>query len=293
MYLNPKHSHKIAFFPADRMFSMKWHDVNLPEAQVLVLNFEADNYVLPEFVKKMRTLKVLIVTNYGSSPVELSNFQLLDSLSHLKRIRLERISVASIIINNRIQLESLRKISLFMCSIGEAFRNCPLFISEAFPNLEEMNIDFCNDLVEMPDELCSLIHLKSLCITNCHKLSALPEEIGKLFNLEVLRLRSCRGLNKLPGSFKNLEKLILLDISGCICIEELHFGEMSSLKKINVEQCSGLQILPSSTNLEQLEEVICDEDKKALWETVLPSSKIRVLKQEGKLETDSEILIES
>lgn len=292
MYLNPKHSHQIAFFPADGMFSMKWYDVNLPEAQVLVLNFEANNYVLPEFVKKMRTLKVLIVTNYGSFPVELSNFQLLDSLSHLKRIRLERISIASIT-NNRIQLESLRKLSLFMCSIGEAFSNCPLLISDAFPNLEEMNIDYCNDLVQMPEELCDLYHLKRLCITNCHKLSALPEKIGKLFNLEVLRLRSCTGLNGLPGSFKNLEKLNLLDISGCICIEELHFGEMSSLRKINMEQFSRLQKLTPPTNLERLEEVICDEDTKALWEPFLPSSKIRVLKQEGKLETDSEILIES
>ena len=248
------------------------HNIELSEVEVLVLNFNTQNYGLPEFVDTMDKLKVLIVTNHGFLPAELCNIQLLDTLSNLKRIRLGRISISSIT-KNLVQLKSLKKISLFMCNIGQAFSNCSLQISDALPYLEEMNIDYCNDLVELPVVLCALVNLKKLSITNSHKLSALPEEIGQLVNLEVMRLRSCTDLAMLPGSSTNLKKLNFLDIADCFSIKELpeDFGGMSSLKKINMRQCSRLRELPLSVwDLEQLEEVVCDEDTGDLWEPFLP-----------------------
>ncbi|CAB4317860.1 unnamed protein product [Prunus armeniaca] len=253
----------------DGVFSGKWHNMQVPEVEVLVLNFQTENYALPESVENMDKLKALIVTNYGFLPAELSNFQLLSSLSNLKRIRLERISILSIT-KNPIELKSLQKISLFMCNIGQAFSNCSIPISSAFPNIEEMNIDYCHDLVELPAELCGLSQLKKLSVTNCHKLSALPEEIGKLTKLEVLRLKSCTDLVKLPGSMKNLKKLDFLDISDCFSIRELpeDIGDISNLRKINMRQCLRLEELPLSVlDLEQLKEVICDEETKYLWES--------------------------
>ena len=168
----------------------------------------------------MDNLKVLIVTNHGSSPAELSNFHLLDSLPNLKIIRLERVSIPSIT-KKSIWLKSLEKISLFMCSIGQAFSNFSFDISDALPNLEELNIDYCNDLVGLPDTICNLFRLKKLSITNCHKLSALPKDIGKLDMLEVLRLRSCTDLVKLPCSIMDLGSLSFLDISDCFSMVEL------------------------------------------------------------------------
>ncbi|KAL6273772.1 hypothetical protein ACE6H2_024464 [Prunus campanulata] len=200
--------------------SSKWHNMDLPKAEVLVLNFQTENYDLPKFVKKMSKLKVLIVTNYGVLQADLSNFKLLGSLPNLKRIRLERISIPSIS-EKSMQLKGLQKISLFMCSIGQAFSNSSIQILEAFPNLVDLNIDYCNDLVELPAKLCDLIHLKKLSITNCVKLSTLPDEIGKLDDLEVLRLRSCTDLERLPDSIKNLSKLNLLDMYYCFNIKEL------------------------------------------------------------------------
>ncbi|XP_016651749.1 PREDICTED: probable disease resistance protein At5g66900 isoform X1 [Prunus mume] len=253
----------------DGVFSGKWHNMQVPEVEVLVLNFQTENHALPESVENMDKLKALIVTNYGFLPAELSNFQLLSSLSNLKRIRLERISILSIT-KNPIELKSLQKISLFMCNIGQAFSNCSIPISSAFPNIEEMNIDYCHDLVELPAELCGLSQLKKLSVTNCHKLSALPEEIGKLTKLEVLRLKSCTDLVKLPGSMKNLKKLDFLDISDCFSIRELpeDIGDISNLRKINMRQCLRLEELPLSVlDLEQLKEVICDEETKYLWES--------------------------
>ncbi|ONH96589.1 hypothetical protein PRUPE_7G138800 [Prunus persica] len=272
----------------DGAFSKKWPNMQLPKAEVLVLNFETNSYDLPEFVTKMDKLKVLIVTNFSFLPAELNNFQLLGSSSNLKRIRLERISIPSISKNIK-QLESVQKISLFMCSIGQAFGKGSINILDALPNLGEMDIDCCHELVELPVEVCDLIHLKKLSITNCHNLSALPEKIGKLLSLEVLRLRSCTDLLELPSSIRNLKKLNFLDISFCFSITQLpeHIGEICSLKKLNMRQCSRLQDLPASVlDLEQLKDVICDEETELLWEPFLPFLKnihIKVVKEDNNL----------
>ncbi|TQD81079.1 hypothetical protein C1H46_033389 [Malus baccata] len=272
----------------DGMFSGEWQSVHVPQVEVLVLNFKTENNALPEFVEKIGNLKVLIVTNYGFLPTGLSNFDLLGSLSNLKRIRLERISIPSIT-KNFVLLKSLRKISLFMCKIGQAFCNCSIKISDAWPSLEEMNIDYCHDLVSLPAELCDFVYLKKLSITNCHKLSALPDKIEKLENLEVLRLRSCTDLVSLPGSIEKLNKLYFLDIYNCISIKELpeNIGEMSGLRKINMGQCWRLEELPLSVwDLDQqLEEVICDAGTEYLWKPFLASfrDKIKVAKEKTNL----------
>ncbi|XP_009335764.2 probable disease resistance protein At5g66900 isoform X2 [Pyrus x bretschneideri] len=252
----------------DEGFSTKWHSMQMPDVEVLVLNFQTKNYALPESVVNMGKLKTVIVTNYGFLPAELSNLQLLSSLPFLKRIRLERISIPSIT-KNSIKLASLKKISFFMCKIGQAFNDCSFSISSTFPNLEELNIDYCSDLKELPAEVCDLSKLEKLSVTNCHKLSALPEGIGKLQNLELLRLRSSTKLLKLPTSMKNLGKVKFLDISDCFSIKVLpeDIGGMSSLREINMRQCSRLQELPPSVmDLERLEKVVCDEETKYLWE---------------------------
>nr|XP_011464497.1 PREDICTED: probable disease resistance protein At5g66900 isoform X3 [Fragaria vesca subsp. vesca] len=272
----------------DGNFSSKWPNMQLPQAEVVILNFQSKKYALPTFLEKMDKLKVLIVTKYGLLPGELDNFPLLGSLLHLKRIRFERISIPSIS-KSPVQLESLEKISLFMCKIGQAFSNCAVKLVDLLPNVVEMNIDYCNDLVELPAMLCDLISLKKLSITNSHKLSALPEEIGKLVNLEMLRLRSCTDLSEFPDSIQSLINLTYLDISDCFSIKELpeHIGGMRSLEVLNMRQCSRLQELPTSVlNLEQLKEVICDEETRVLWEpflSVLKYTHVRVVKDDINL----------
>ena len=222
----------------------------------------------------MVKLKVIIITNYGFFPAELSNFQLLMSLPNLKRIRFEKVSIPSLC-NASVPLSSVNKISLFMCNIGQAFGNSTIQVSKSLRSLMEINIDYCNDLVELPTRLCEVTSLKKLSITNCHKLSALPEGIGNLVNLEVLRFRSCTELSKLPGSIRNLHKLRILDISGCLSIIKLpeHIGELHNLEEIHMEKCLNLhkQLPPSTVHLTQLKLVICDEERAKLWEPIKES----------------------
>ncbi|KAF3944226.1 hypothetical protein CMV_029281 [Castanea mollissima] len=255
----------------DEFFLSNWCNIQAPKVEVLVLNFQTQNYTLPKFMEKMDELKVLIINNYGFFHSEISNFQLLGSLPNLKRIRLEKVSISSLC-KTYAPLKTMKKISLFMCNIGKAFENCTIQVSDALPNLTEINIDYCNDLEELPVGLCNIVPLKKLSITNCHKLFALPEEIGKLVNLEVLRLRSCTDLLELPDSIRSLHKLSILDISNCLSIMKLpkHIGEMCNLKELNMKGCLRLrtQFPESIMDLKQLKLVVCDEERARLWDPI-------------------------
>ena len=114
----PLTSYRILF--ADELFLSSWCNIQAPKVEVLILNFQTQNYSLPDFMFKMDKLQVLMITNYGYFPAELRNFQLLKSLPNLKTIRLEKVSIPSLC-KAPVLLKSLKKISLFMCNIGQAF----------------------------------------------------------------------------------------------------------------------------------------------------------------------------
>lgn len=251
----------------DETFSFNWGYIQAPEVEVLVLNFRAKNYVLPVFMDKMDKLKVLIAMNDSIYPAEVSNFQLLYSLSNLKRIRLEKVSVPSFSTSS-FQLKNLRKISLVMCNISQAFEKGANKMSDIFPNLLEINIDYCDDLMELSEGLCDVVQLMKLSITNCHKLRALPEGIGKLVNLEVLKLTSCADLMALPETIGSLSQLTILDISDCLSIENMpiRIGELHNLTKLYMRGCSGCSLPSTITKLQHLKDVICDEETAYQWE---------------------------
>lgn len=253
----------------DENFSSNWHGVQFPKVEVLVLNFETRTYNLPPFIEQMSQLKTLIVTNNGFFPAKLNNFQLC-SLLNLKRINLERISVTSIFTAN-LQLPNLRKISLIMCDIGDAFENSAAKMPYMWPKLVEMNIEYCNDLVEVPAEICDLVDLKRLSICYCHELVALPEELGRLTNLEVLKLHSCTKLAELPKSIVKLNKLVSLDVYDCVGMDYLptEMDQLCSLKTLCMGSRLGFFKLPDSLQkLVKLEDVVCDEETACLWESV-------------------------
>lgn len=245
--------------------------MQIPNAKVLLLNFNQieKEYKLPELMKKMDELRALIVTNYGFYSTELTNFSVLSSLSNLRRIRLEKVSIPTLC-NTATELKNLEKISLVMChKIDQAFAMSTMEVKEMFPKLREINIDYCNDLVELPEGFCHLDRLNKLSITNCHKLSALTEEIGILENLEVLRVRACTSVSGLPESVASLHKLRVLDITDCFRMKNFPngIGQVDSLREIHMRGCSNVCELPSSVaNLVDLEKVICDEDNAIRWE---------------------------
>ncbi|CAN6910963.1 unnamed protein product [Brassica oleracea] len=172
--------------------------MDCPNVEALVLNLSSTSYALPNFIATMMELKVVIIINHGIGPAKLTNLSCLSSLPNLKRIRLEKISITLVdILLSR--LGSLEKLSLFMCSFSEVSYNIEeIAIPEALPSLQEIDINCCYDLEQLPDWVSEVVSLKKLSITNCGKLSVLPKAIGNLSNLEVLRLCSCINLCELP-----------------------------------------------------------------------------------------------
>ncbi|XP_014506475.2 probable disease resistance protein At5g66900 [Vigna radiata var. radiata] len=258
----------------DENISSCWSHMHPTQAKVLILNLRVNQYSFPESMKKMRKLKALIITNYNSHPSELTNIELLGSLSNLKRIRLERIAVLS----SFVTLKSLRKLSIYM---SQAFQNGILLTSDAFPNLVDLNIDYCKDMVVLPSGLCYITPLKKLSVTNCHKLLALPQEIGKLVHLELLRLSSCTDLEALPESIGRLQNLRHLDISNCISLSNLpeDVGKLFNLRNLRMINCERCELAYSVVNLVNLKTVSCDEETATSWEgfkAMLPNLLIEV-----------------
>ncbi|OMP02093.1 Disease resistance protein [Corchorus olitorius] len=243
----------------DETFSkVNWGNIQAPYVEVLVLNFRTKNYTLPTFMDKMHKLKVLIVTNNGLHAAELSNFLVLSSSSNLKRIRLEK-----------------------------AFKNGTRKMSDVFPNLLEIDIDYCDDLKELTDGFCDLVQLMKLSITNCHKLSALPEDIGKLINLQVLRLSSCTDLKALPDTIETLSQLNILDISDCFRIRKLpiQIGKLHNLSKLYMRGCN-CELPSTIRELQNLRDVICDEETADQWDSfksILTDLKVTVRKEDINL----------
>ncbi|XP_054823428.1 probable disease resistance protein At5g66900 [Prosopis cineraria] len=251
----------------DETSTSDWGSSQLMEIVVLLLNVRTKQYSLPKFTAKMSSLKVLTCTNYGFHTSELENFEILGSLSNLKRVRLEKVSVPPLG-----TLKSLQKLSLYMCDTSQAFGSSKIPIYDSLPMLAELNIDYCKDMVELPSGLCDIKTLKKLSVSNCHKFSTLPQEIGRLENLEVLRLNSCTDLGAIPDSIGGLSKLSILDISNCISLRNLPegIGSLRSIEKLHMTGCSRCELPDSVMKLEHLKSVTCDEETAVSWEVFRP-----------------------
>ncbi|KVI01725.1 Disease resistance protein [Cynara cardunculus var. scolymus] len=248
-------------------FASRWCNMEVPEVEVLVLNLMSKTYTLPYFFEKMQKLKVLNVTNYGLYPTEFENFHLLGCLSNLTRIRLERVTISSLS-GPTLALVNLQKISFIMCKIGNAFEKLSSEHPNIWPRLVEIEMDYCQDLLEFPAILCSSVHLKNVSITNCNEMCGISEEFGKLTSLETLSLCSCTKLEKLPESVTRLEKLSIVDISDCLSLSELpkEIGKLSGLRTINMKGCTGVHEIPTSVKELSNTQVICNEEISYQWQ---------------------------
>ncbi|KAL3722207.1 hypothetical protein ACJRO7_034558 [Eucalyptus globulus] len=247
------------------LFSTPWPNLELPKVEALVLNFQDDvqstTYALPKFIEKANKLKALIVTNHNFFLAELRNFHVLGS--NLRRIRFQRVTVPFLSMGN-LRLHSLKKDIFFMCYISQTSTSNDAKISDAMPNLVELDIDYCDDLVTLLDDICEIKPLKKLSITNCHNFSALPKQIGQPVSLEVVELNSCITLLQLPSSIRSLQNVRLLDICDCLKLRALpdQIGQMVKLERINIRGCPKWSGLPRSiVNLRNLKKVICEKEK--------------------------------
>ncbi|KAF2571183.1 hypothetical protein F2Q70_00001938 [Brassica cretica] len=134
-------------------------------------------------------------------------------------------------------------------------------------NLEEMDLNQCTSLVELPSSIGKASNLKKLDLVHCSSLVQLPSSIGDNTNLQNLDLSNCSSLVELPSSMDNLINLEKVNLSHCsslvkfTCshVRELNLahcstlvelapstGTLSSLEKLDLSHCSSIVELPSS-----------------------------------------------
>ncbi|KAL0792068.1 hypothetical protein Bca101_063445 [Brassica carinata] len=251
----------------DDSFTSCWVEMNCPNVEVLVINLYSSNYALPNFIATMKKLKVVMIMNHSLEPTKLTNLSCLSSLPNLRRIRFEKVSITLLDIP-KLDLNSLEKLSLWLCHFDEALNESEFDVSVTLlQSLQEIEIDYCYNLVDIPHWISQVVSLKKLSITNCNKLCRLFEAICNLRNLEMLRVISCSNLFELPESIKILSNLRFLDVSGCFQLKKLplEIGKLQKLKKISMRDCYRCELPDSVKNLEDLE-VKCDEGTVFLWE---------------------------
>ena len=125
------------------------------------------------------------------------------------------------------------------------------------PNLEELDIRYCENLIEIHEAIGSLEKLKYWDLEGCKKLQILPSSF-RLKSLEFISLDYCVSLETLPDlCAPNLEAL---GIRYCENLIEIHeaIGSLEKLKYWNLNGCKKLQILPSSFRLKSLEFISLD-----------------------------------
>uniref|UniRef100_A0A0D9Y0Y7 RPW8 domain-containing protein n=1 Tax=Leersia perrieri TaxID=77586 RepID=A0A0D9Y0Y7_9ORYZ len=261
-----------------------WFQMSFPKAEVLILNFASSVYYLPPFIATMQNLKALVLINYGTVSATLDNLSAFTTLSDLRSLWLEKITLPPLP-KTTIPLKNLRKISLVLCELTNSLRGSKMDLSMTFPRLSNLTIDHCIDLKELPSSICEISSLESISISNCHDLTELPYELGKLHCLSILRVYACPALRGLPPSVCSLKRLKYLDISQCIDLRDLpeELGHLTSLEKIDMRECSRLRSLPrSSSSLKSLGHVVCDEETALLWreaEQVIPDLRVQVAEE--------------
>lgn len=257
------------------MNEMDWPRMEFPKAEVLILNFSSNIYFLPPFIENMPKLRALIVINHSTSNAELRNFSVFSSLTKLRSLWLERVSVPPLS-ETTVSLYNMRKVSLVLCKINNSLDPSTVDLPQIFPCLSELTIDHCDDLFELPLSICRVGSLKNLSITNCHSLQMLPANLHKLSSLEILRMYACPNLRMLPQEICQLGRLKYLDISQCVNLTRLpeDIGNLGTLEKIDMRECEQIRRVPkSASSIKSLKTVICDDELSFWWEDVVKPRK--------------------
>ena len=121
------------------------------------------------------------------------------------------------------------------------------------PNLENLDLTSCKNLVEIDESFGSLEKLKSWNLTDCRKLQILPSQL-RLKSLDFFALSHCSRLEKLPNFHPEMEclKTLYLNWSG---IREVpsSIEHLTKLFELSLENCKNLRDLPDSIyKLQQL-----------------------------------------
>ncbi|KAG7941996.1 hypothetical protein I3843_16G076800 [Carya illinoinensis] len=113
-------------------------------------------------------------------------------------------------------------------------------------SLKKLDIEYCNDLVEIHQSIGYLDKLIKLSIKNCLRLTSFPRSL-KLRSLQTLFLCHCKRLQKFPEIESEMKCLAYVDLQGT-AIEELpsSIGNLTGLEYLKLSECHKLRHIPTS-----------------------------------------------
>jgi Leucine-rich repeat (LRR) protein len=141
----------------------------------------------------------------------------------------------------------LQQIQLFNTQILDEVS----FAEGVCPTLKHLDIQDCNDLVEvgtLPNALVKLV------LIGCSKLRKIKGLCG-LAKLQNLDISWCEEVEELP-SIETLVSLEELQVSECVKLKSIRgLEQLTKLRKLDISSCSELEDLPSVEHLRSLEEL--------------------------------------
>ncbi|KAJ6764583.1 LEUCINE RICH REPEAT CONTAINING PROTEIN [Salix koriyanagi] len=123
-------------------------------------------------------------------------------------------------------------------------------------HLRHLNLEWCRELVSLPETMCDLCNLQSLDVTRCWSLKELPQAIGKLIKLRHLRIDSS-GVAFMPKGIERLTCLRTLD-----CFMVCGGGENES-KAANLRELKNLDHIGGRLVIENLRGGGIEDDAEA------------------------------
>ncbi|KAF3784365.1 TMV resistance protein [Nymphaea thermarum] len=162
-----------------------------------------------------------------------------------------------------LQLNSLQLLSLEGCSRIKILPEANM-MDVRLDSLQQLILDNCTSLTEIPDYVGGLKCLRCLSLKDCFSLQRLPRSIGSLVVLEELILDHCKCLLEVGESIGQLNNLNILSMVGCENLGDLPCGmlQLNSLQVLNLQSCSRIKILPEASmmdvRLETLQRLILD-----------------------------------
>jgi len=78
-----------------------------------------------------------------------------------------------------------------------------------------LNLSNCFLLTSLPTTIVDLKHLEELLLQGCENLKELPQTIGSISSLSMLDLSNCKSIESLPTTILDLKHLEELLLQGC------------------------------------------------------------------------------
>ena len=129
------------------------------------------------------------------------------------------------------------------------------------PNVKELDLRSCKNLVEVHDSIGGLDKLEVLDLDYCKKLRILPS-CFMMKSLKTFSLSNCSSLKKFPNISQEMKSIRTLALDGTsICELPPSFGNLIGLKSLCLGNHLGVVHIPGSIyKLQHLEKLVVEGD---------------------------------